>query len=75
MQEIIVYRSPGEKALWDFAMSGDGFIFICVLFSFFVFRRLLTYCYIIKVMGVAINKDYVACVLAVCVAVLVFVVM
>jgi hypothetical protein len=35
-QEIIVYRNPGEKAIWDFLGSADAFIFgvsIVVAFS------------------------------------------
>jgi hypothetical protein len=32
MQEIIVYRNPGEKAIWDFFLSANGFIFMVCAF-------------------------------------------
>lgn len=35
MQQIIVYRNPGEAAVWDFIMSANGFVFmVSVAFMF-----------------------------------------
>ena len=34
VQEIIVYRNPGEKALWDFFASANAFPFIAGVFVF-----------------------------------------
>jgi len=36
VQEIIVYRNPGEKAMWDMLMSGEAFpimmaVVVCVI--------------------------------------------
>lgn len=35
-QEIIVYRNPAEKAVWDFITSGDAFPVMVAVLVFFV---------------------------------------
>lgn len=36
VQEIIVYRNPGEKAMWDVLMSGDAFPVIAAVVVGFI---------------------------------------
>lgn len=36
-QEIIVYRNPAEKAMWDLLMSGDSFPVIMFFVSYLIF--------------------------------------
>lgn len=35
-QEIIVYRNPAEKAMWDLLMDGGSFPFMVTLVAYFI---------------------------------------
>lgn len=40
-QDVVVYRNPGEKAIWEFLASGAGFTFMTGLVTFIVAHNLL----------------------------------
>lgn len=57
MQEIIVYRNPGEKMMWDLMLSnGNGWPIICAVVAFILIFLLLHKINFLRIMNTRFNQ-------------------